>query len=176
MGGRGSTNHVTSLLLTSPRAATKRGMPSCLRYCTEPAPLPLSEERERRGREQRVQPPSPLILPTQTHTHHKTLTHRFTKKSTKKKNKTSDGNNTQKQTRNLTKKGGKNKSWSHGPHAAAAAPVVSHIFLLSSPLHTHAHTHSAYSPALRSLSLAHIGELVHLPCSASSAAAARRNE
>ena len=67
-----------------------------------------------------------------------------------------------------------------GPHTAASAAVVTHILplcspLLSSPLLslTHAHTHTRLPLPLTHT---HIGELVQLPCSASSAAAARRNE
>ena len=64
-----------------------------------------------------------------------------------------------------------------GPHTAATAAVVTHILPLCSPLLslTHTHTYSASSPSL-SHTHTHIGELVQLPCSASSAAAARRNE
>lgn len=57
-GWGGSTNHVTSLLLTSPRAATKGGMLSCVLYSVGLScflsPLRRESERERR-REQRVQ-------------------------------------------------------------------------------------------------------------------------
>lgn len=63
-----------------------------------------------------------------------------------------------------------------GPHTAASAAVVTHILPLCSPLLSslsHTHTHIL---CFLSLSHTHIGELVQLPCSASSAAAARRNE
>lgn len=53
--GMGGTNHVTSLLLTSPRAATKGGMPSYLLYGVG-LPYFLSQRREKDGESNECDP------------------------------------------------------------------------------------------------------------------------
>lgn len=65
--GWGGTNHVTSLLLTSPRAATKGGMPSYLLYCVA-LPCFLSPRREK-GEESNECDPFTAHPHKHTHTH-----------------------------------------------------------------------------------------------------------
>lgn len=63
--GMGGTNHVTSLLLTSPRAATKGGMPSYLLYRVG-LPYFLSPRREKDGESNEC---GPFAAHPHTHTH-----------------------------------------------------------------------------------------------------------
>lgn len=62
----GGTNHVTSLLLTSPRAATKGGMLSYLLYSVGRPASSLRGERKTEGSTSAI--PS-LLIPTNTHKH-----------------------------------------------------------------------------------------------------------
>lgn len=68
--GMGGTNHVTSLLLTSPRAATKGGMPSYLLYGVG-LPYFLSPRREKDGESNECDP-----FTAHPHTHAHKHTHR----------------------------------------------------------------------------------------------------
>lgn len=160
VGLRG-TNHITSLLLTSPRAATKGGTLSCLLYSVGLACF-LSPRREKDG-EQRVRSLhcSPPLTP---HTQRKTDYHSCKNKI--KTPKTAALGNKLKIVKIKTK-GKKQIKTAEvklaGLQSAAAAAVVTHILPLrclsphthtSPPLaHTHTSVNSFNSPAVPPLPL-----------------------
>lgn len=165
--GWGCGAQITSHHCYSPAQGQQQREARCPVSCTVSASPASSLREERKTESSECDPFIAHPPPTQRKTDYH---------SCKNKIKTPKNSSTRKQTENFKNQNKRKKQIKTaevklaGSQSAAAAAVVTHILPLRclSP-HTHtspplAHTHT------------HIGELVQLPCSASSAAAARRNE